>query len=233
MKHTKHLYTLVIAIMLASTAYGQQDQQRYIEVTGSAETEITPDIIKLTLDLREYEKNKRLVSLKEIEAGLFRAIEGSGLSEDQVVVTKAASSAYSTRRKRKAFASKSYEITFSDQKGLLNFTSRLKNTDISYMHISYLGHSKMSEYRLKVKTEAVVAARKKATAMVEAAGASLGHPLTITEYNFGDSPYAPYNAGLSNSMLRVQQDSVGTEADDIGFKKIKLRYQVNTRFAIE
>ena len=47
--------------------------------------------------------------------------------------------------------------------------------------ISQLHHSRMDELRLKVKKEALVAAKTKATALVEAVDATLGQVLTIQE----------------------------------------------------
>ena len=234
MTYRKYTYTLLLAFFIASTAFAQIDSNpgRYIDVTGSAELMVTPDIIKLSVTLREYEENKRLIDLKQIELGFLKAVKGSGLPEEMVAVTQVSSNAYNTKKKRKAFASKTYELTFRDHKGLLDFTSRLKNADIAYMHISQLHHTRMDELRLKVKKEALVAAKTKAKALVEAVNADLGPILTIHEGNNNYFWRSNYNS-LSNTTMRMEQDTESLEADDIGFKKIKLRYEINARFGIE
>ena len=83
MTYKKYTYALLLAIFAASTAFAQIDNNtgRYIDVTGSAELMVTPDIIKLSVTLREYEENKRLIDLKQIESGFIKAVKGSGLYE--------------------------------------------------------------------------------------------------------------------------------------------------------
>lgn len=233
MKHTQYLCTLLVALFLINTGLAQTAQDRYIDVNGSAEMEVTPDIIKLSVTLTEYENERRVVSLNEIEAGFLKAVDESEIPQDKIAVTRVASNAYNTKRKRKAFASKTYELTFSDQKGLLNFTKRLKNTDIANLYISHLNHTNMAELRLLVKKEALLAAKVKAKVLVEAVDAKLGQILSINEgYSFG-RPWTPQNNAYSNTMLRMEADTRSLEADDIGFKKIKLRYEVSARFMIE
>lgn len=235
MKHRKYFYILILALFTVFTAHTQTHSGpgRYIDVTGSAELMVTPDIIKLSVTLREYEQNKKLIDLRQIESGFLKAVKGSGMPEEMVAVTQVSSNAYNTKRKRKAFASKTYELTFKDHKGLLDFTARLKNADIAHMYISQLHHSRMDELRLNVKTEALKAAKTKAKALVEAVDASLGPVLTIQEGG-NDYYWRPSYNSLSNTTMRMkQEDTEAMEADDIGFKKIKLRYEVSARFGIE
>ena len=233
MKQTKYLYSLLLALFILQTSVAQETQQRYIDVLGSAEMEVTPDIIKLSITLLEYELDRKLVTLTEIEEGFLKAVDGAEVPDDKIVVTRVSSNAYNTKRKRKAFASKTYELTFSDQKGLLNFTRRLKNADISNMYISHLSHTKLTDYRLEVKKEALLAARNKAKALVEVVDAQLGEVLTINENDQFSPQYKPTYLTMSNTAMSPQRMASDTGADEIGFKKIMLRFEISARFAIQ
>jgi len=234
MKQTKYLYTLFLAILITQAGFAQNEASRFIDVNGEAETEITPNIIKLSIKLTEYEKDRKVVSMDEIEGGFLKALDGSGLAEDKIVVTQVSSNAFNTKRRRKAFASKSYELTFSDQKELLNFTKRLKNTDIDYMYISQLSHTDIEQHKLKVKIRALKLAEAKAKALLEAVGSELGKVVYIKEPGtYMEAPQMEKARAGNMRMMSNTQADFSIAADDIGFKKIKIRFEINARFAIQ
>lgn len=225
----KYVMTLLLALAM-TTASAQSTAPRSIKVNGSAETEVTPDIIVLSVRLTEYEENKDLVSLETIDKAFLKAVKASGLEDDQIVVSRVSSNAYNTKRKRKAFASKTYELTFSDQKGLLNLTGRLKNADIDYMYITKLSHTKMADLRLEVKMQALKAAKLKAEKLLSVVDAELGDILHIDEASQQDGYNPLYR--VSNMAFESAQAPDELSADDIGFKKIKLRYEIVAEFEI-
>lgn len=51
-----------------------QDDKSYIEVMGSAGTEISPNIIIVSIGLKEYEESKEKVSLEQIERDFLSAV---------------------------------------------------------------------------------------------------------------------------------------------------------------
>jgi hypothetical protein len=60
----KKLSIVAITVFIATSALAQNvDLRRKIEVTGTAEKEITPDIINVSISLQEYMDDKKKVTI--------------------------------------------------------------------------------------------------------------------------------------------------------------------------
>jgi uncharacterized protein YggE len=101
-------------------------------------------------------------------------------------------------------------------------------------------HSKITEYRRQLKIAAVKAAKEKGIYLTEAVGERLGEAITIKEPNefypltFGE------NASLSNSVISngyIGRSAMKFEDKDnvqeVDFKKMKLRFEVEVVFALK
>jgi hypothetical protein len=58
---------LLIGFILTNFVSWGQTEKPYIEVIGSAESEINPNIIVISIRLKEYDENKVKVTLDKIE----------------------------------------------------------------------------------------------------------------------------------------------------------------------
>lgn len=76
-------YLFIWFFLTAVAAWGQTDK-RYIEVIGSAETDIDPNIIVLSVQLREYDENKEKVTLDKIEVDFNMALTKSKILKENV-----------------------------------------------------------------------------------------------------------------------------------------------------
>lgn len=224
----KTLISSLLLSLLVVTATAQNNEtDPYIEVNGSAEMQITPDIIIYTVVLREYEKDRKLVTLAEIEASFLIAVNGSSIKKENIKITDVSASTFGSKRKRKAFASKTYNLTFKNPIELQAFTDLLENIDIESQSISKVTHSRLPELRLNVKKQALLAARNKAEALLSVVDSKLGKPLFIKELSEGS--YSPRNRG-ANSISSGDLDLL---MNGIGFKQIKLRFEIMARFKID
>ena len=88
------LLTLAISL-LAILSSQAQTNERYIEVTGTAEIEIVPDRIHYLIEIREYfeeefdgkskpEEYRTKVPLSEIEQGLREALDKAGIPRNAI-----------------------------------------------------------------------------------------------------------------------------------------------------
>lgn len=221
------IITLLLCIPAVTAVAQNNETDPYIEVNGSAEMEITPDIIVYSVLLREYEKDRKIVALSEIEAGFLVAVNASGIEKENIKITDVSASAFGSKRKRKAFASKTYNLTFKNPAELRTFTDRLENLDIESQRISKLTHSRLPELRLDVKKQAMLAAKNKAQALLGVVDSKLGKALLITEV-----PEDNYSNIMSSNAVYKLVGS-GINMDDIGFKQIKLRFEIMARFRID
>lgn len=225
----KTLFSSLLLSLLVTTVVAQNNEtDPYIEVNGSAEMEITPDVIVYTVVLREYEKDRKLVTLKDIESRFLKAVNASEIEKENIKISNVSAGAFGSKRKRKAFASKTYNLTFENPVELLGFTDRLENLDIQNQYISKLTHSRLPEFRLDVKKKALLAAKTKAEALLSVVDSRLGKALFIRE-----SSQSPFDMRTLSSNRSYKMDEETITSDDIGFKQIKLRFEIMARFRID
>ena len=99
---------------------------------------------------------------------------------------------------------------------------------IESTNIERYDYSKIESLKKELKIKALIAAKDKATYMVEAIGEKIGSTLEIHEINNESYPQPMYKANVM--MMNAAADST---LPGIDFKKIKLNYQVNAVFELK
>lgn len=225
----RNILTILFLALGSISALAQDNTtDSYIEVAGSARLLVVPDIITYTVMIEEYNEDRKLVTLDEIERRFLKVVAEAGIAKEKINVSSISSSAFTARRKRKSFARKTYNITFQDQVELLNFTERIENTDVRNQYISNLGHSNIGELRLEVKKMALKAARHKAVELLSVVDSAPGKVLLIREV-------APKDFGFSfreNMVMRQKEEDILGQYE-IGFKEIEISFEIFARFAIQ
>src|SRR5690606_16650082 len=88
-------------------------------VSGSAEAEVTPDIIYLSISLKEYFKDnnsKKRVDITDLENQLYNAVLKAGIAKENLMVNNISSYTYATEKKKNPdfLASKQYRLKVTD-----------------------------------------------------------------------------------------------------------------------
>ncbi len=215
--------------LTTSILWGQIDK-RYIEVIGSAESEITPNIIVVSVRLKEYDENKIKVTLDKIESGFLEGVTRSKISKDKVELSDLTLNGVSQkRREREYYSQKTYQVTFSKTEDVLTLLDNLKNVKLDYLDIVKLSNTEIEKYRLELKIEALKQAEKKADALLNSVGVKRGRPLIINE-NLPTTDWPPRDA-YANSYLAANQEL--SSKSEIPLRKIKLRFEILARFEME
>lgn len=224
---------LSIFFLFATTvAWGQTDK-RYIEVIGSAETDIDPNIIVITVQLREYDENKTKVTLDKIEADFNAALTKSNVPKENVRLANLSSDAYRPRKRdRDAYFQKIYEVTFSRSQDVLSFLTNAAGARIESIHIVKLSHTEIQKFRLETKVAALNAAEMKAEVLLNAVGSKRGKVLLIEERSASTESF---NRSLDYTTNQAYFSIEGSseDSDDMPLKKIHLRFEILARFEIE
>ena len=226
--------TLILILFSLTNFYswGQSDDIRYIEVVGSAESNLIPDIIVISVRLKEYEENKTKVTLDKIENDFMNALAKSNIDKETIELSDLTLNAVHQRKKdRNFYSQKTYEITFSKTEDVLTFLENLKNVKLDYLNVVKLSHTEIEKYRLELKIEALKAAEKKADALLSSVGAKRGDPLLINERP-EVTDWNPRNIS-SNAFYYDLAESQSLSTSEIPLKKIKLRFEILARFEIE
>lgn len=216
--------------MLVTLSLQAQTNERYIEVTGTSEIEIVPDKIHYIIEIREYfeeefdgkskpEEYRTKVPLSQIEQGLRKNLAGAGIAEDAIRTQEVGD--YWRKQGQDFLVSKQFDITLTNFKQIDEIIKHIDTKGINTMRIGELENKDMLAYHQKGKIEALKAAQRKATYLVEALGKRLGGVIRIVEGNNASSiSFAQSNVMSSNA------------ASFDNFRTIKKNYSVLVRFEI-
>lgn len=220
---------LVTVLGLSTVKAQQVDLRRKINVSGSAETEVTPDIIYIGISLKEYLNGKKKVEITELEKQLYAAVQKAGIAKENLTVSNLSSWNYATEKKKNPdfLASKQYRLKVSDLNKFNSIIEAIDAKGIASTNIESYDYSKIEGLKKDLKIKALLAAKEKAAYMVEALGDKLGAVIDIQDG--GDNVIQPV---YRNYMMKAEMADAGA-APEIDFKKIKLNFTVNAVFEIK
>ena len=242
----KNILLTFLLFIFFSAAYSQQasnllekDPIRRIEVTGTAEMEVLPDVITFAISLKEYfkdEKNfKDKVTIDILERQLVKAVSEAGLPNESLVIGGISGyKDYVTNRKKPTnfTQSKQYELTLSDLKKVDVILSKVDDKGIQYTNIQKAEHSKIAQFRKEIKIKALQAAKEKAMYLLVGIGEKLGDPIEINELD-DNSNYPVYASQANLRMYKTAVASDATQESELEYQKIKISYKMRAVFKIK
>ncbi len=213
------------------TGFGQMKNfidENYIEVTGSAEMEVTPNEIYLQVFINQKD-DKRKETLEELEQKMFDELKKAGVDIEKDVSISNMMSYLNARwlRKDNIGSGKKYQILAHDAATVEKIYQLLNEIEISNINITNMNHSKIEEFRRTVKVNALKVAKEKASELAEAIGQTIGKAIHITEtpehHWYGNQSVTSNSVVLQESENDIQ----------IEFEKIKIRYKMGAKFKLE
>lgn len=202
-----------------------------IEVLGSAEREVLPDEIYLTIALKEYKDGTKKVNMDKLESQLVKAVEELGLPKENLQVENIYGYNWDWRKKKsdEFLATKSFRLKLKDVKSVNNLVEKLDSEGINIMNIAEVSHSKIKEIKNDLKLEALKAAKEKANYLLEGIGEQLGSALEIQELDHGD-PYPMHERAMSYAKSEQQDEGYQSNLE---YKTIKIKSQIRAVFEID
>src|ERR1700742_1650788 len=83
----KKLIILIALATIACNTFAQNvDLRRKIEVNGTAEQEVTPDIINVSISLQEYMDGKKKITIDKLESQLENAVKDAGIAKEDFTI---------------------------------------------------------------------------------------------------------------------------------------------------
>jgi uncharacterized protein YggE len=230
----KKIILLAIIGLFSLSASSQQmmSMPKKIEVSGSAEAEVTPDILYIAISLKEYFKdasNKNKVDIEYLERQLQTAVLKAGIPQENFMINNITSyNNWWNRKKVSDFlASKQYRIKLSDLNKFNEIMSAIDPKGLESSNIESYEYSKIESLKKELKIKALQNAKEKAEYLTQSIGASLVGPLEIQEMN---------NEPQVERMMYAKvmmSDTVEEMMPEIDFKKIKLNFQIRAVFEIK
>ena len=227
--------TLIVLVSFLVSAQTVNTETRFIEVSGNAEMEITPDEIIYQIDIEEYwaeefeegteyKDYKTKIPLEQIEDALIKNLRQVGINKNEITVRNIGN--YWRPQGKEFLFSKQFEVKITDLSKINKLVNIVDSRGVKRMNILKLEHSDMEKFKKQVKIDALKAAREKAKYLVESIGNELGEVLSITEVeNVFSRP--PVYSNVRTMAADVMTESVNQ------VQNITLSYQVQAKFRIK
>lgn len=242
----KKIILLSSLFLLCLSAKAQISANEHtIKVIGTAELEIVPDEIYVSITLREYTKDKKKFTIEELEKNLVNYIEKVTMT-DKKDIKMDNMSAYIIGMKRKnkdEVITKSYDVKFKNAQQVYQIYAVMDSLGMSRAAVSKYSHSKMDEYKKQIKINAIKAARDKADYLMSAIGQMAGKAVEVEEksglVSIDDGINNTYRTrneyAQSNVSYRLMDGGFEPSSSDdkIGDKTIKLSYNIEVEFEIK
>ena len=206
-------------------------------MTGSAEQEVLPDEIFVTVSLREYFKdkdNKNKIDIMVLEKQLQKAVEEAGIPKENFTIgtINGYREWWGKKKPTTLLESKSYIIKVPNLYKIDGIISKVDDKGIAYTNIDRYEFSKIEQLRKDIKIKALQAAKEKAKYLLEGIGEQMGEALDIIEIDQSYTPQPVY----SNMMMRSARVEVAADAmpeSNVDVQKIKVRYEMKASFRIK
>ncbi|WP_291400119.1 SIMPL domain-containing protein [Daejeonella sp.] len=231
----KNIFLATFLSLFSLSAFSQQmmSMHKKIEVNGSAEAEVTPDIIYIGISLKEYFKdsgNKKKVEIEDLERQLQSAVLKAGIPQENFMINNISSYNNSWNKKKTPdfLARKQYRIKVSDLTKFNDIMGSIDPKGIEFSNIDSYDYSKMESLKKELKIKALQNAKEKAEYLLNSIGSKLGGALEIQEIN-NDSPME----NMQYAKVMLMEVDVAGSMPEIDFKKIKLSFQIKAVFEIK
>lgn len=217
-----------------------------ITVSGSAELEIIPDEIYVNIELKEYQKKgDAKKDIESIKSEFLQSCRNAGIPDSSISIASynGFNTYYWFRKKKKdpnLNAGITYQVKFKNSDLMDRLVEKLDDDATQSFLIVSTSHSKIIEYRKQLKIQAVKAAKEKGSYLAEAIGEKIGETITIHEpaenqFNPYTNMYEHARWAVSNAYYNkaLDTDNVSPKIQEVDFKKMKLRFEVEVVFALK
>ncbi len=238
MKKGLILILFIAHVAMANAQNINVESSRKVATKGYAEREVTPDIIYLSISLKEFYMDgnlKKKVFIETLEKQLFDAAMAAGVKKEDFTIQNIYSYNYDTKKKNnELLQSRQYRIKVTNLSGLNSMMDKIDPQGLQSTSISGYDHTQKREIEKELKTAAVKDARYNAEILAAADGQSVGKVLVINDnssINFNDLIPVPRMYAKAASL-----DSTGgmeAESLNIDIRPLKLTCYVDGVFELK
>lgn len=205
----------------------------YIEVTGYADTLITPNEIYIKIFLSEKD-SKNKVSIEESEIKMVEALNELGIDTKNDLTTSDILSAYRFYflKQKDILKSKEYNLKVSSALMASKVFIRLEDLGISNASIDRVDHTDIEQIKNTCREKAISNARLKAISLTKPISQSVGMAIFISD---NDAPLNSLQGKVPGIIIRGNNTLKQKEGDlpAIEFEKINVTASVSAKFILK
>ncbi len=238
MKKILTLLVLLTAVVSTQAQNSLMENSRRVSTRGYAEKEVTPDIIYLSISLKEYYQDgnsKKKVSIETLEKQLFDAAMKNGVKKDDFTIQNIYSYNAETKKKNnELLQSRQYRIKVTNLNNLNTMMDEVDPKGLQSTSISGYDHSQKRQIEKELKTAAVKDARTNAEILANADGGSVGKALMINDnsnVNWNEIMPQPRMYSMAKTA-NAEMDAAG-EGLDLNIRPIKLTCNIDAVFELK
>lgn len=222
--------TLLACVLASASLFAQEaSTNRYIEVNGSAELEITPDEIYVVGVLQE----EKAENFEKAEKAFLSQLKKLGIADENInLADMSGEFASAWFKKDKLIKEKTYQVKLNSAKMVGEFLKVADETGLKEVNIIRTDISNRREVEQELRIKAVKDAKNKAAVMTQAIGSDIGRVMLIREN------YVSIYRGNErvNDLMMVQNSfQAKSRVEDetvVGFKKIRMEMNIMAQFEI-
>ena len=230
----KKFLFMTVAILCASAAVATAQTEEkfpcYVEVSGYAERNVTPDTFYLTIIITEKD-SKGKISVESQQREMTRILQSLGIDTEKQLTMVDMTGHYF--KKNQSLLTAQYRLKLSSAAEVRSVYSALSDTGISDISMRSVSYSKIGELRDQMRMEAIRNAQAKAAMLAEAAGQKIGSCIRINDYSRDAVEEAAVTYGMRSMKIASNADAdIFDEEEPLEFKPIKVSGNVNARFIL-
>lgn len=240
-------------LLIAFNSFAQQlpiptQEQHTVAVKGNASQSVKPDEIYVAAVLKEFSKDRKVITLDELDRGI------TNFAEKVCSIPKTAISVDAPnpgdQLKQDDTPTKTLQIKCTDVDQVAKLFASMDSLGVDRMNIRYLTNSKLDGYKDELKTKAVKNAKDKAKLLLSGVDCKPGDLLTLTEladnsWDRGNSSssYGSYSYGKKSGYggRSVSLNSTVSSSDNLEIRNminfirnysISISFDVAASFAV-
>lgn len=219
----------MVAMATVLSVSAQESDGRYVQVTGYAQREVTPDKFTVVIELKESDTRGRR-GVEEQERAMVAALEKVGIDTRTALALSYSSSDY--YRRGGSLLSRSYELTLLSTEALTAAFDALSPLGLHSVELVRAESSRLEEIRSELRREAIINAQRQASELATAIGQSIGPCLTIIDYTSGSALIFRMNMAYKSIEESAVANAV-VESFAPEFRAIKLEHSLSAKFALQ
>ncbi|MEG4904456.1 SIMPL domain-containing protein [Microcoleus sp. F10-A1] len=235
MKKLTSLVSLLLLVFVANAQTKNFIDQPYIEVSGSADTLVTPNEIFIRIILSEKDTRDR-VSIEEQEQKLITALKALGLDTEKDLTTSDITSNFKSYllKSKDVIKTKIYTLKVTDAVTASKVFMKLEEVDISNTSIERVDHSDVDNLKNRMRTKAIVDAQERAMALTKPLNQTIGTAIHIADAdNFSQQLQGRVPGLQIRGITSIQSNNGYTDLPKIEFEKIKVTASINAKFILK
>jgi uncharacterized protein YggE len=204
----------------------------FIEVTGTASKEVTPDKIFISITLTNKIIDKQQYNIQTQEEKLKKVLTKNNIDLGFLSLSDANSEILIQKKKDIGYeVKKVFTLQLSTADQVSKIAKELQDLNIKETSIIKLEHSKIDSLRKEVRIAAIKAAKDKAEYLLQAIGEQLDKPIEVREVT--EEPYYKDNRSNNTMLFNTNVTKYEDEKTEIGFEKIKISFSYFIKYGIK